>query len=375
MSSLALRLMGYIREWATLTLPSLFSAWLLQAYRRPLKFLVGLVIVPLALIFLTTQLMNVALWRQQTLRNLQVTARLAAEIVEGSLGETFRFEEMIAAQPGFVEAVQRGERSTLTRQLIGSLTLIPHVDRALVTSAEGKVLATAPDQPELIGTDVSQSEPFQGARRGGWHPYVSAVHLREGPEIEKVVGIVLPILHDGTPAGLLQLQHRVETVKLWLQKIRIDPQGFLYVVDHEDQLVVYPFQVLPGKPKAVSDWPPVALPLSPDGGSLAFRDARTGRRWLSGVYPIGELGWRVVAVQPEAAALSVLHRVLWPTGILVGLLCVLLALVSRQWAKLQESSLRLLSQNTKLLKQLQQEETLKRMRGSGPSAGGAGGTG
>ena len=130
-----------------------------------------------------------------------------------------------------------------------------------------------------------------------------------------------------------------------------------YVTDHHDQLVVYPFQVLPGKPKVVSDWPPVAQPLSPEGASLSFAD-RKGRRWLAGVHPVGTIGWRIVAVQPEEAALRVLHRVLWPMGILMGGLALLLVLLSRRWAQLQESSMNLLRQNTKLLKQLQQRKTL-----------------
>ena len=162
---------------------------------------------------------------------------------------------------------------------------------------------------------------------------------------------------------LIQVQHRVEEVKSWLQKIRVEPDGFLYVVDHRDQLVIFPFQVLPGKPRVVSDWPPVAHPLTADGAALAFTDRRGGRRWLAGAFPIGTIGWRVVAVQPEASALRVLHRVLWPLGILVGLLALILVAVSMRWAQVQSLSLRLLRQNTKLLKQQQQRSTLDRLGG------------
>jgi hypothetical protein len=156
----------------------------------------------------------------------------------------------------------------------------------------------------------------------------------------------------------------VEEVKSWLQKIRVDTEGFLYVVDHHQQLVVYPFQILPGKPKVVADWPPVAQPLTDTGSTLAFRDRRTGRQWLAGVHPIGAIGWRVVAVQPEGAALRVLYRTLWFLGVVVAALALLLMAVSLRWAKVQESSLRLLQQNTKLLRDLQQQQTLQRLRQS-----------
>ena len=356
--------MNRAHEWLTVTVPGYFSSWLLKAYRRPLRSLLALVVLPVVAVFVGTQTVSVSLWRQQALRHLAVTARLAAEIVDETIEETLRFEGQLAAQPEFEDAVSRRDRPAMTRHLQAALAFIPRVDLALVISPQGEVLAAFPADLNLVGRTVNEEEPFRGAREGGWHPYVSAVYLREGPEIEKVVGVVLPVEHDGAVVGLLQFQHRVEEVKSWLQKIRVDPEGFLYVVDHHDQLVVYPFQVLPGKPTVVSDWPPVAYPLPPEGGTLIFHDPRSGQRRLAGMHPIETSGWRVVAVQPERAALGVLRRVLWPMGLLVGLLGLLLVAVSLRWAQLQAFSLRLLHQNTKLLKQQQQ----RRFFESGPNA-------
>ena len=108
----------------------------------------------------------------------------------------------------------------------------------------------------------------------------------------------------------------------------------------------------------MTHWPPVAEPLGPDGAELVFRGEHSGKRWLAGVYPIGGTGWRVVAVQPEAAALRILSQALWPMGVLVGLLAGLLIILSLRWARLQNSTMVLLRQNTKLLKQMQQRRTL-----------------
>ena len=358
--------MATLREVITETLPNAFSAWLLAAYRRPLTFLLTLVVLPLVLIFLITHIMNVSLWRTQTLTNLRVTAHLAAEIVEETLDETFRFERLLASQPEFREAVRQRDRAQLTQQLTQSLTFIPRVDLAIVMTPEGQVVASSPDSASLVGRSASDEEPFRGAQQGGWHPYLSAVYLREGPEIEKVVGVIWPIVDEEQHViGVLQFQHQVEEVKSWLQMIRVEPKGFLYVTDHHDQLVVFPFQVLPGQPKVVSDWPPVAAPLAASGGSLAFTDRRGAQRWYAGMAPIGDTGWRVVAVQPEKAALRVLYRVLWVLGLLVGLLTLLLVGVSMRWAQVQALSLRLLHQNTKLLKQVQQRRTLDRLSDKG----------
>lgn len=355
-----------LREWVTVALPDACSSWLLRAYRRPLPVLLGFVILPLGAVFLATHLMNAALWRTQTLHNLKVTARLAAEIVDETLDETFRFERLLAAQPGFAEAVRRRDAAELAARLERTLTLTPRVDLAFVISPEGEPLAAFPYRAGAAERTFARDEPFLGARQGGaWRPYVSAVYLREELPAEKVVGVVLPVASGGTVVGLLQFQHLVEEIKSWLQKLRVEPEGFLYVVDHHGQLVVYPFQVLPGKPKVVTDWPPVSVPVGPDGAELVFRGEHHGKRWLAGVAPIGETGWRVVAVQPEAAALRVLHQVLWPLGLLVGLLAAFLIILSLRWAQLQNSTMTLLRQNTKLLKQQQQRRMLD--KGGGES--------
>lgn len=345
--------MGPPRDWLSAAIPRYFSTWLLWSYRRPLGFVLALGLVPLLIILAVTYQLNVTLWRQQTLHNLGVTARLAAEIVEETLQETIRFESLLASQPAFVEAVEQRDRPELAKRLADSLLLIPRVDLGMVLSPEGDVVASAPAS-DLVGRNVSREDPFLGARQAGGHPYVSAVYLREGPAIEKVVGVVHPIHRGNTLVGLLQVQHRVEQVKSWLQKIRVQPSGFLFVVDHHDQLVVYPFQVIPGRPKVVSDWPPVAHPLPPDGATLTFRDARSRQPWLAAVFPVATVGWRVIAVQPEREALQTLHHVF---GLLAGLIVVLLgviALIGLRWAQLHTFSLRLIRQNAKLLKQLQQ---------------------
>ena len=92
---------------------------------------------------------------------------------------------------------------------------------------------------------------------------------------------------------------------------------------------------------------------------MSFRDHRLSRQWLAGVYPIGETGWRVVAVQPDDAVLCVLYRIFFPMGVLVLVLLGLVLFVSVRWAALQALNFRLLQQNAKLLKQSQQRWTLE----------------
>lgn len=364
--------MARLQDWLTVRLPEYFSAWIWQTFRRPRRFLLLIVILPLVTVVVVTHRTNLTLARHQALQNLAVASRLAAEIIAETLEATLRFERILMAQPGFSNAVQRGDQEQITQYLEDTLPFIPRVDLAMVISPDGKVIAAYPDQTGIVGRDVSGEDPFLGAK-GQWRPYVSAVYLRESLHIEKVVGVVQPVFLGETVVGFLQLQHRVEEVKSWLQKIRVDPGGFLYVVDHHDQLVVYPFQVLPGRPKVVSSWPTVSAPLSSDGETLTFTGSKKRKRWLAGLFPVGTTGWRVVAVQPESSALQSLTRVFWTLSLLAGVLLILVVIVSIRWAQVQAFSLRLLRQNAKLLKQQQQRRILESGERPGSSRGGSSG--
>lgn len=362
--------MGQLTEWWALRLPAACSAWLLGAIRRPLRFLLLLVAAPLALAVGGSYAINVSVARRQALRNLQVTAELAAGLIDETLHETLLLEQLLAGEPGFADAVTARDAQALAPRLTQALALIPAGEAAAVVSLEGRVLAAAPDAA-LAGRNVSFHDAFIGARAAGWQPYVSAVYLREPVQAEKVIAISAPIPGHGAPVGLLQVQYRLDAIRERLQRVRVQPSGFVYVVDQEAQLVAYPFQVLPGRPKVASSWPPVAAAIGAQGTALRFLDPRTRHAWLAGVYPVGATGWRVVAVQPDAAALQLLHRMLWPLAMLLAVLGALIAAIGWQWSQLQATSLRLLQQNTTLLKQLQQQRTLS--KGQPPGAPPAGG--
>jgi hypothetical protein len=193
------------------------------------------------------------------------------------------------------------------------------------------------------------------------------VYLADGPSMEKHVAVVSPLaLGDGLP-GVLHIQYRIETVKSWMQKLRVEPAGFLYVTDQQQQLVVFPFQVLRGRPKPVGDWTPVAVDLPPDGAALVFRHPRTAERWLAGVHPVGTpgdsgarpTGWRVVAVQPEAAALRLVRRLFDLLAVVVLALVLVVGGVGLRWLQLHALTLRLLRQHAKLLHQGRQSRLRK----------------
>ena len=347
-----------------------FSAWIFRVYRRPLQFLLVLVALPLGFVVAATHQASVEMARNQAMRNLRMTAQVAAEAVGATLHEAELFAELTVAEPAFLEALKRRDKGQLASLLARALPQLPQADQVTVADSEGRVLATAPSAAEHIGVSLADGDGWLGAREGGWHPYVSAVHVRDNESLEKVVDIILPVLSNQAFFGVLSVEYRIESVKSWVQRVRVEPEGFIYVADHRQQLVVYPFQVLPGRPKVVANWPPVAQPLLPDGFSMAFRDRRFSRPWLAGIYPVAATGWRVVAVQPVDAVLQLLYRVFVPMGLLVVVLLIFVGFVSLRWAALQVLNFRLLQQNAKLLKQSQQRWTLEQGKSSPRRQGG-----
>ena len=336
-----------------------FSAWLFQVYRKPLQFLFIILVVPLAVIVIATHQASVSMARRQALQNLRMTAKVAAEAMQATLTDAVLFAQLVSQNPGFVDALARNDVHAINADIEQALPLLPDAGEVIVTNAQGTVLTAFPDQAALIGKDLSTEGAYRGAQKGGWHPYVSSVKVRDEASLEKIVHVAVPVSREGRHLGLLIIEYRIESVRLWVQRVRVEPEGFIYAVDQDKQLVVYPFQILPGKPKVVSDWQPVAQPLLPDGFSMPFRDQRANRQWLAGVSPIGDTGWRVVAVQPDDAVLRVLYRIFLPMSVLVVILLGLVLFVSMRWAALQALNFRLLQQNAKLLKQSQQRWTLE----------------
>lgn len=336
-----------------------FSAWLFKVYRKPLQFLFIILVLPLSAVVIATHHASAGMARYQAMLNLRMTAKVASEAIAATLNEAVLFSQVISSNPNFLDAVARSDAQAIQAAIQVAVPALPDADEVIVADHSGKVIAVVSGRETPMGSDLSQSEAFLGVMENGWQPYVSSVRVRDEESFEKIVEAAFPVARKDERLGVLIVTYRIESVRLWVQRVRVEPEGFIYVADQKNQLVVYPFQVLPGKPKQVNDWPPVAQQLLPDGFSMSFRDQKHGRRWLSGVHPISETLWRVVAVQPDDAVLRVMRRIFLPMSALILILLGLVLYVSLRWAALQALNFRLLQQNAKLLKQSQQRWTLE----------------
>lgn len=319
--------------WRWLRIPG----WLLWCYRRPALFLAVLTAVPLLAVSVWIAARQERQWRARESEDLLVSARLASRLIEAELDGIRRMQDAFVAQPGFAEAVRR-DPAKLATQLRLLQTLLPHLIRV-----------------ELAGPPAAAEAP----------PPLSPVYLYDEVSGEKAVKIS-SVIHDGeTVLGTLEAHLRLGEISSWLAPIRIEPAGFLYVVDRQGLLVVYPFQLVPGKPKDVSNWAPVRAAVSEGGAVVRFRHGPAKRRWTAAVVPMSAFGWRVIAQQPDDEMLRPLHRFF---GSMLAVLVVLLALLVlgiRSWTSVHRAALALIARQAELLK-AGQSQRIRRQRREPP---------
>ena len=341
-----------------------FPAWFLELYRQPLAFLLTAIGIPLVGLCVWLYAENERGWRAREGEDLLVAARLASRIIQEELGQTRQIEDALAGRAAFIDAVKRGDRGALEASLQLLLDVTPMIDRVMVMDLEGRLVAavsSAVDNPSTAADPPRTVWRLPRPHAGRGQP-VSGVYLRDAASGEKVVTVSGPVYEGNQALGLLQVQYRLQDISRWLDKVRVEPGGFVYVVDQAGFLVSYPFQLVPGQPKNVSTWPPVKGPLSPQGEVMRFWQGRPAGPWTAAVVAVEPFGWRVIAQQADAVMLRPFYRIVLSFLALIGLLAGILSFFLLRWAALHQAALRLLAQQAKLLAQSERRHVAARLR-------------
>ena len=195
----------------------------------------------------------------------------------------------------------------------------PRIDGMFLTGPDGRLIASIPSQPGLIGRDYNSASWLPGARAANG-VYVSAVHPRsiDKREAAELVGRVRAA--DGTTLGYLGASVLVERIGRRLSMINFADQARCQIVDQDGHaLFSQNFAPNPGT-------------LSQAGKALIknIRTDKTGILEREGsIYsfaPVEGTGWTTVVSQPLAIAYQPVHDLLQKTTLL-GLWLIIFAAV------------------------------------------------
>lgn len=343
-----------------------FPWWSLRLYRMPLVFLLCFLILPLSFLCGWLYLANERQWRAQEAQDLQVYAKLASRIIHEELSRVQELEKVLAAQPALLNAVKRRDREAITASLRLFTHLAPSLGSALVTDATGRPVAavTAPAAgAPAEGTPPISAEPLPISDETLSR---SAVYLYDPTSGEKAVRLSTRLQDGQVVRGALHAHVRLGEISRWLEKLRIEPEGFLYVVDDHGLLVSYPFQLRAGTPKDVSAWPAVACSQASASAIVRFRQGQPERPWTAAAVSVAPFSWRVIAQQPDAAMLRPLRRLAAWLLLIITLLSSAISLVVLRWAHMHHVTLQLLAKQTELLRRSEQQRTRTLMRHQHP---------
>ena len=192
---------------------------------------------------------------------------------------------------------------------------------AFLSDAQGRIVATFPAQPGLLGKDFSYRDWFQGASRTG-KPYVSAAYRSAATGLPLVVGVAAPVLNGSRRVGYVTLLWQLDSVRAVAEGSRRDDGVTITVTDQHGQ-------PLTGALAVDRRGQPLQAPASAaTTQALAGRSTNTIHDGvLEAAGPVPGSGWTVTASQPSSVALAAattFERILRRT-VGVGLLLLLLA--------------------------------------------------
>jgi signal transduction histidine kinase len=256
---------------------------------------------------LTTWLVSNALEEEAVKQNM-LTAQLVAKQADEQFFGFRRYVESYATRRRLVAGLVRGEMDVVQEQLADFAEQNRKLSRAILTDANGRLIADFPNTPSLTGRDLSTLDWFRGALQSD-HPYVSEVHTRAGPDQVAVVTVAAKIKNaDGRLLGFIGGQYAVRDLISWLESIQPTRSDRIAVFDQHEKQVL---RIHSPVHADISRHPAVRKVLKqPEGSTHVENLDGFGGSLLSHV-PIADLGWTVVAYQDESSVfepLSRLHR-------------------------------------------------------------------
>jgi hypothetical protein len=197
----------------------------------------------------------------------------------------------------------------------------PRIDGMFITNADGRLIASLPDDPAMILSDQISKTWLAGAW-GAQSFYVSPVHPRT-PDNRLATDLVSPIRSpDGSITGFIGVSVLVERIGRRLSTIDFADQESCQIIDQDGvALFSHDFKANAGPPKLA------ATTLRSDIRVNKSRHSERGGNLYS-FAPVESTGWTTVIEQPRAVAYKPVQDLLQRMTILAGWLIAFTGIIA-----------------------------------------------
>ena len=280
--------------------------------------LAGWVPSVLALVVSYTILRNTL--ESKILRDRQTFVQLIGHLVGDDLTRTAGIIEYYQTLPDTVKLLTTPNAQPAAQQWLATAFYSqPRIDSMFMTDPGGRLIASVPGEPDMIGKDF-QSQFWKEGATSSSGAYVSSIHPRSSDKriATDIVGAVRK--PDGTVAGYLGVSVLIERIGRRLSTIAFADQSYCQVLDQK------------GAALFTKDLKANPNPLSPAGQSLIQQIGQDKRGhierqgFLYSFNPIEGTGWMAVVEQARSIAYKPIHDLLQRMAVLTAWLMGLTAL-------------------------------------------------
>ena len=255
-------------------------------------------------------------------RDRQTFVQLIAHLVGDDLTRSAGIVEYYQTYPPVAKIfTARYPDSAAKKWLQETYFAHPRIDGMFITTADGRLIASIPDEPSMmLNNEISKS--WLAAARDLQSAYISPVHARsaDGRLATDLVGAIRA--PDGTPIGFIGVSVLVERIGRRLSTIDLSDQAKCQIVDQNGTAFFgKDFQPNPGPPSAAA--------------KELIGDIRSGKSGhierLGKLYsfaPVESTGWITSVEQPRAVAYKPVRDLLEKTTVLATWLIVGTAIIA-----------------------------------------------
>jgi len=254
------------------------------------------------------------------LRDRQTFVQLISRLVGDDLSRTQGIIDYYQTLPDVSRILNSSNQQSAAQQWIGTTFYShPRIDGMFLTGRDGRLIASIPYNPAMIGKDLDSNlwQPDADKTSGA---FVSPVHPRFSDKrtVTDIVGAVRT--PDKNIAGYLGVSVLVERIGRRLSTIPFADQSTCQVIDQTRQpLFTNDFRPNPGTSSGAESIVPREISETKNG-NLEFAGN------LYSFSPVESTGWTVVVRQPKAVAYKPVHDLIGNMTVLAGLLMGLAAI-------------------------------------------------